>query len=42
MFFTDVVDSDPVVYCYTEGEDITNINMTFSQFMKAEINEYLN
>ncbi|MBS5775879.1 SMI1/KNR4 family protein [Kosakonia cowanii] len=42
LFFTDVIDSDPVVYCYAEGEDITDINMTFSQFMKAEISEYLN
>lgn len=41
LFFVDMGNIDPAVYCYTEGEDITDINMTFSQFMNAEINNYL-
>ena len=41
LLFVDVTDPDPAVYCYTEGESVTDINMTFSQFMKAEINNYL-
>ncbi|WP_411752344.1 SMI1/KNR4 family protein [Serratia sp. (in: enterobacteria)] len=40
LLFVDVVSFDPAVYCYTEGEDVIDINMTFSQFMKAEINNY--
>ncbi|CDH20176.1 SMI1/KNR4 family protein [Xenorhabdus bovienii] len=41
LLFVDVNNIDPAIYCYTEGDDITDINMTFSQFMKAEINNYL-
>ncbi|KEY58178.1 SMI1/KNR4 family protein [Serratia sp. DD3] len=41
LLFLDVINDDPAVYCYTEGDDIIDINMTFSQFMKAEINNYL-
>jgi hypothetical protein len=35
-----MADFDPMVYCYTEGDYITDINMTFSQFIKAEMTDY--
>jgi hypothetical protein len=41
LLFLDVISSNPTIYCYTEGESIVDINMTFSQFIQAEINNYL-
>ena len=42
LFFINSTDSapDPAVFCYTEGEEISDINMTFGQLIKAEINNY--
>lgn len=41
LLFLDVININPAVYCYTEAENIADINMTFSQYMMAEINAYL-
>ncbi|MCO6565702.1 MAG: SMI1/KNR4 family protein [Apibacter sp.] len=41
LFFTNRDIDDPKVYCYTECEDIDDINKTFSLCLEADINEYL-
>lgn len=41
LLFKDLNSPGPSVYCYTEGETITDINMTFSEFMAAEIDNYI-
>jgi len=40
LFFIKSADPDPAVYSYTEGAETADINLTFSQFMKAEINDF--
>lgn len=39
LFFIERND-DPVVYCYTEGENIKNTNYVFSEYVLAEIELY--
>lgn len=39
LFFIERND-DPVVYCYTEGENIKNTNYEFSEYVLAEIELY--
>lgn len=40
LFFTRR-DADPEVFCYTEGCEITRLQIRFSQFMELEIDNYL-
>lgn len=40
LFFIRNEASDPEVFCYTEGEDIISTNMTFSQFLAVEMDNY--
>ncbi|GKX58950.1 SMI1/KNR4 family protein [Leminorella grimontii] len=40
LFFTDVQNDDPPVYCYTEGDCIKDLGYSFSACIAAEIEEY--
>ncbi|MDC9616148.1 hypothetical protein PSI19_20290 [Xenorhabdus khoisanae] len=41
LLFTDRNNEDPEIYCYTECQEVIDIEKTFSACIEAEINEYL-